>query len=96
MPYLIIRKDKASQEESREQLRAKHRKHLASIGKKLISAGATLDIDKKITGGIIILDTNDYTEAESFANNDPFDQLSEKTEVTYFRQRWINGEFLEG
>ena len=94
MPYLIIRRDKDIPENERENLRKQHREHLKSAGKVLISAGASLSFNGKVIGGVIMLDTNDYEFAESFAKNDPFNKFSETTEIICFRQRWANGSFL--
>lgn len=95
--YLIIAKDHKSKEVIRESLREKHREHLKKAGKKLISSGALLnDEGDIIIGGFSILNTQDKTEAESFAFEDPYHKagIRKETQIIRWRQRWKNGSFF--
>lgn len=98
MPYLIYATDFSGKENEREAIREDHRKHLRSVGNKLLSAGALLDDDgKTVIGGISILDTDDRKEAEDFAFNDPYEKakIRQETLVIKWRKRWWDGQFLD-
>ena len=98
MPYIIYAIDKQGQGRLREEIRDKHRQHLASIGKRLLFSGAILDEDDQtIIGGVSIIDVENIQEAENFANNDPYSQCGIRKEVKIerWRIRWVNGKFTE-
>lgn len=98
MPYLIYARDFNDMDAEREQIREAHREHLRSIGNKLLASGALLDDDGiTIIGGISLIDTEDRTEAETFANEDPYGKagIRKETVILKWRQRWWNGTFLQ-
>ena len=98
MPYIIYAIDKEGQTSLREEMRDNHRKHLASIGPKLLHSGALLDEDNQtIIGGVSIIDTENFEEAEAFANNDPYSQCGIRKEIKIkkWRIRWVNGKFID-
>ena len=98
MSYLIYAIDFDDMHERREKIRSAHRDHLRSIGEKLLASGALLDEDgSKVIGGISLIDTDDYAEAERFAFEDPYHKsgIRENTKILKWRKRWWCGEFLE-
>jgi len=98
MPYIIYAIDKKGQASLREEIREEHRKHLASIGAKLLFSGALLDEDDNtIIGGVSIIDVKSLKEAEAFANDDPYSQcgIREDVKVEKWRIRWVNGKFSD-
>lgn len=97
MPYLIYAIDFPEMELKRESIRQAHRDYLKSHGAKILASGALLDEDgKTIIGGISLFDTNDRTEAERFAYDDPYARagIRAKTSIHRWRKRWWNGFFL--
>lgn len=98
MAYLIYAVDHDGMDSVRGSLRGKHREHLKSIGEKLLESGALLDESgENVIGGISIIDTDNQTEAEAFAVEDPYSVagIRKETKVIRWRRRWINGEFQE-
>ena len=97
MPYIIYAIDNEGMGGIREGLRQEHRVHLKSAGKKLLGSGALLnDEGTEIIGGMSILDTNDKSEAQKFADEDPYSiaGLRKETIVVRWRRRWVEGEFF--
>ena len=97
MPYIISAVDHEGKEDLRENLRQEHRAHLKLAGKKLLGSGALLDDEGvKIIGGMSILDTEDKSEAQKFADEDPYSKagIRKVTTVVKWRRRWLEGEFL--
>ena len=96
MAYLIFAIDFDGMDEKREDLREAHRRHLKSVGSKLLASGALLDDDEEIIGGISLLDIDDKEEAEQFATDDPYSvaNLRKETKVIRWRRRWVDGKFI--
>ena len=97
MPYIISAIDHQGMEDLRENLRQKHRAHLKLAGKKLLGSGALLDDEGvKIIGGMSIFDTEIQSEAQKFADEDPYSKagIRKVTTVVKWRRRWLDGEFL--
>ena len=97
MPYLIIAHDYKNQDEIREKLRTAHREYLKSAGTKILASGAILDDEEKnIIGGMTILDTENFSEAKKFADNDPYSKykIRQTVQILKWRKRWWNGKFL--
>ena len=68
MAYLIYAIDHEGMHNNREEIREAHRNHLRSIGIKLLASGALLAEDgQTVLGGISLVDTDDYADAERFA-----------------------------
>lgn len=98
MPYLIYVLDHDDMDTIRETMRNEHRSHLKSAGKKLLASGALLAEDgNTIIGGMSLLDTEDYEEAQRFAFDDPYQKAGIRKEVKIikWRKRWWEGEFKE-
>jgi uncharacterized protein YciI len=97
MPYAILTTDKAGSAELRAKTRAAHLDYLdANLGK-LLAAGALISDDGAGGhGGILIVDTDERTEAEAFIANDPFTKagLFEKVAVTRWRKAYFNKQKL--
>jgi uncharacterized protein len=96
MPYLTICLDHPGMEVEREAAREAHRAHLASVGDRLISAGALLDDDGvTIIGGATLLDTEDEDEARRFESEDPYAKagIRRSVQVLQWRLRWWQGAF---
>ena len=97
MAYLIYAIDLPDKNDIRETIRDQHRQHLRSVGKKLLASGALLDDDGlTVIGGISLLDTDDYNEAEKFALEDPYEKagIRKRLKILKWRKRWWDGEFL--
>lgn len=97
MPYLIYAIDFEGMKQIREDLRQAHRNHLKKAGSKLLASGALLDDDgSKIIGGMSILDTTDKSEAQKFADEDPYNiaGIRKETSIIRWRHRWVDGEFV--
>ncbi len=97
MPYLIYALDFKNKAKQREKIREAHRTHLRSMGKKLLASGALLDDDgQTVIGGISLIDTDDFAEAQKFAYDDPYAKagIRKETQVLKWRKRWWEGEFL--
>lgn len=97
MAYLIYAIDKEDMEKQREDCREKHRAHLKSAGKTLLTSGALLADDGiTVIGGISLLDTDSREVAEKFALEDPYEKkgIRKETKIIRWRKRWFNGIFL--
>lgn len=97
MPYAIITQDKPNSLELRNSVRAEHLDYLIANQHKLLAGGAVLNDDGSGGhGGIIIVDTDDRAEAETFIANDPFTKagLFEKITVSRWRKAFFNFEKL--
>ena len=97
MAYIIQTRDKAALGHVRAEWRAEHLEYLNKNLNKLLAAGALIDDDGTGGhGGVIILDTDDRDEAESFIANDPFSRagLFESVSVTRWRKAFFNFESL--
>ncbi len=97
MPYVIITTDKLGSLERRNELRAEHLDYLTSHQAKLLAAGAQIDDDGTGGhGGVIIVDTDDRSEAQAFIDNDPFTKggLFDSITVTRWRKAFFDGKKL--
>lgn len=97
MPYAIQTKDKPDHGHVRAELRGVHLDYLDANKHKLLAAGALIEDDGSGGhGGLIIVDTDDRAEAETFIANDPFTEagLFESVTVTRWRKAFFNGEKL--
>jgi uncharacterized protein YciI len=97
MPYLILALDHDDKDNIREAMREAHRAYLKKAGKRLLASGALMSGDgESIVGGMSLLDTEDYDEAEQFANNDPYAGagIRRETQIIRWRKRWWDGQFL--
>ena len=97
MPYAIITKDRADAGDLRQRLRAQHLAYLDARKSLLLAAGAQIEDDGTGGfGGILLVDTDDRTEAEAFAQRDPFTQggLFESVTVVRWRKAFFAGENL--
>ncbi len=97
MPYAIITRDKPNHLHLRNEVRAEHLAYLDRNKERLLAAGAQVDEDGQGGyGGIIIVDTEDRAEAETFIRNDPFTKagLFSGIEVVRWRKAFFNKERL--
>jgi uncharacterized protein YciI len=97
MTYLIYAIDFEEQDDKREEIRIAHRDHLRSIGNKLLASGALLSEDgRTVIGGISLIDTDNFSEAESFALADPYQKagIRKELKILKWRKRWWEGQFL--
>jgi hypothetical protein len=97
MPYAIITRDKPNRLQLRNEVRGRHLEYLTANQDKLLAAGAQVDdAGEGGYGGIIIVDTEDRTEAEAFIQNDPFTKagLFAGIEVIRWRKAFFNKERL--
>ncbi len=64
----------------------------------MLASGALLNDDgTQVIGGISLIDTNSYEEAEKFALEDPYQKanIRKETKIIKWRRRWWDGEFLD-
>ena len=97
MAYLVLTFEQEGVGEIREHKRLDHRRYLKNFGSVLLASGATLDDEgANITGGMSILDTNEFTVAKQFSENDPYTLagLYREVKIIRWRQRWSLGSFL--
>jgi uncharacterized protein len=97
MPYAIQTKDKPGTAEIRAAARPAHLEYLTANAHRLLAAGALIDDDGNGgSGGILIVDTDDRTEAERFIAEDPFTKagLFETVTVTRWRKAFFNKQRL--
>lgn len=97
MPYLVYARDWEGMEAQREQVRTAHRDYLRSMGEKLLASGALLDEDGvTVIGGMSLIDADNRSEAEKFADNDPYAKVGirKETLIVKWRKRWWDGDFL--
>jgi len=95
VPYVIITKDKPDALALRNEVRPAHIDYLVANQHRLLSAGAQIEDDGSGgSGGVIIVDTDDRTEAEDFIANDPFTKagLFEDIQVRRRRKAFFNFE----
>jgi uncharacterized protein YciI len=97
VPYAIITRDKPNSLHVRNAARAEHIDYLTRHQDKLLAAGAQVDDDGQGGyGGIIIVDTEDRAEAESFIRDDPFTKagLFSGIEVVRWRKAFFDKKRL--
>ncbi len=97
MPYAIQTVDKPGHGALRAELRPAHLEYLKAHQQKLLAAGAlTDDQGQGGTGGILLVDTDDRTEAERFIANDPYTLggLFASVTVTRWRKAFFDGRCL--
>ena len=97
MPYVIQTQDKPGTADLRAKTRAAHLEYLTLSKHLLLAAGALIDDDGSGGhGGVLIVDTDDRTEAQRFIDEDPFTQagLFEKVSVIRWRKAFFNKERL--
>ncbi len=97
MPYVIVTKDKPDSLDLRTSVRGVHLEYLVTNKDKLLAAGAMIEDDGTGGhGGVLIVDTDDRAEAETFIENDPFTKagLFESVTVSRWRKAFFNYEKL--
>ena len=97
MPYAVITVDKPNCLDLRNRVREEHLRYLDENKGRLLAAGAKIDDDGQGGyGGVIIVDTEDRSEAEAFIQNDPFTKagLFSGVEVVRWRKAFFNFEKL--
>lgn len=97
MAYIIQTKDKPDSLDLRNKVRAEHLQYLTQHQDKLLAGGALVEDDGSGgRGGVIILDTDDRAEAQTFIDNDPFTKagLFESISVSRWRKAFFNFEKL--
>lgn len=97
MPFLIIARDKPDSSDLRIRVRPQHLVHMTANVKRILGAFAqTDDADTTVTGGVIVLDTEDRAEAERFVADDPFTKagLFESVTISRCRKAFFNFERL--
>jgi hypothetical protein len=92
MPCVLIFHDDDGTAELRSRLRPDHREYLNKNVHRLLASGALLrDDGKEEYGGLIVLDTDERSEAELFVSQDPF--WIAKVYSTYTISRWRKAYF---
>jgi uncharacterized protein YciI len=87
MLYVLICEDKPDSEELRKSVRPQHLDHIQNYDVRF--AGPMLaDNEETMIGSIIVLEADDRGAAETFAQNDPYNQAGLFANVTIraFRQ----------
>ena len=92
MPYAIVFHDAANAATVRARLRPAHIEYMAANAYRVLASGGLLSDDGATgQGGVIILDTDDRTEAEQFVADDPF--FAGGLYGEYFVTRWRKAFF---
>src|SRR5262245_34758933 len=97
MPYAIQTQDRPGSAELRASTRPAHLEYLTKHKDKLLAAGALINDDGTGGhGGLLIVDTDERSEAERFIAEDPFTKagLFERVTVTRWRKAFFNKERL--
>lgn len=97
MPYAIVTQDKPDSAQIRAATRPAHLEYLTANKDKLLAAGALIEDDGTGgSGGLIIVDTDERTEAERFIAEDPFTKagLFRKVTVTRWRKAFFDRQRL--
>ena len=97
MPVAIITTDKPGHAHVRNAHQEAHKKYLDANRYRLLAAGDMLKTDGRTAhGGILIVDTDDLSEAEEFLRNDPFTPagLFDSITIMHWRKAFFNFERL--
>jgi uncharacterized protein YciI len=89
MQFLILATDKAGQEDIRDKLRQIRLRWLDSNKGRIVAAGGMVDDhNRHVNGGLLIIDAKNRSDAEKFANEDPFmdSNLYETVRVVRWRR----------
>jgi uncharacterized protein YciI len=98
MLFAVIRHDHPNSLALRMSARPKHLEYLKTVLDKIMYGGALLDVEGKQIGSMLIIDVADKTEADAFANADPFVEanLFASTSVRQFRPVFQDGAWIAG
>lgn len=94
MPYVIRAYDRPGSADLRQRTRAAHLAYLEPIADRVLAAGGVTDDEGiRVSGSLIIVDTEDRSEAESIAANDPYALagLFERVEIQRWRKVFFAG-----
>ena len=97
IPYAIIITDKPDHLQVRNDNRPEHVDYLVANQHRLLAGGALIEDDGSGgKGGLIIVDTDDRSEAEAFINGDRFTKagLFQSVTITRWRKAFLNFETL--
>ena len=97
MPFVIIAHDKPDSFDLRLRVRPEHLAHMDANAHRILGAFAITDDDDTIvTGGVIVLDTEERALAERFVADDPFTQagLFERVTISHCRKAFFNFQRL--
>jgi hypothetical protein len=97
MPYAIITTDKPDHLRVRNDNRPEHVDYLVANQHRLLAGGALIeDNGSGGKGGLIIVDTDDQSEAEAFINGDRFIKagLFQSVTISRWRKAFLNFETL--
>lgn len=86
MLYAIIAQDKPNGVEHRLATRPEHLKHLESLGRTLVFAGALYDADDKPKGSLMVIEAGSLDAARAIAAQDPF--VRQGVFASYSVERW--------
>ena len=75
MLVALIAHDKANHLDVRTQNRAAHLEYIKSSGK-VAQAGPFLDEDGEMIGSLIVLEVDSFSDAQNWAQNDPYAKAS--------------------
>jgi uncharacterized protein YciI len=95
MLFLIYRKDKAGHLQVRLDHYEQHLQYLKPLSHKILLGGPTLGAgtgtgDNDMTGSFLILEAEDWADAEAFVANDPFTRAGLFS--TTIIERWKHGK----
>jgi uncharacterized protein YciI len=94
MLFSLVCTDRPGALDLRMATRPTHLAFLVTYQDRLVHAGATLDLDGRPCGSILIIDVADRAAAEGFAIADPYAKagLFESTVIRGFRTAFKDGE----
>lgn len=93
MAYMIATYDKPGHEHVRDRVRQAHLEYLeANVGKVIAGGGFWDDGGTTVIGGLLLVDTEEKAEAQSFIDADPFSQaeLFERIELVRWRISFLD------
>lgn len=87
--FVVFGTDKPDASELRDQLREAHRVYIRTSRKGVVAVlgGLTLDIDGRMNGTMLVVQSANVEDAREFVDNDPYSQagLFDKAEVRAWR-----------
>ena len=89
MYFVVHALDRLDATDLRARIRPEHLEYLA--GFEVVIAGPLLADDGKMCGSLIVLDVKDRTEAEAFADGDPYAQSGLFAQVSIMAMKPVVG-----
>ena len=92
--FIILCRDRKDAFALRANTREAHLDYLKAAGSSLFLAGPMLDEDEKPVGSMLIIEVENYAEAQAFADGDPYARAGLFAEVDIQPYRAVTGVWL--